>query len=143
MSMRFRGRIRRRRLRPVVSIPGAGGAIQILLALGLCLSLARFAWPAVDPLDVPRGTGPTPESHAQLPAAERIEQGVTGRAERGYVQYPVLALALLEVALREGRPDLARRLFEHVALTDTFEEFLTLPAYEELLRIEQEQATQA
>jgi malate synthase len=38
---------------------------------------------------------------------------------------------------REGRPDLSRRLFERVALSGkTFEEFLTLPAYEELLRIE-------
>jgi malate synthase len=39
---------------------------------------------------------------------------------------------------REGRPDLSRALFERVALSgDTFEEFLTLPAYDELLRLEQ------
>jgi malate synthase len=40
---------------------------------------------------------------------------------------------------REGRPDLSRRLFEQVALSgnERFEEFLTLPAYEELLKIEQ------
>ena len=39
---------------------------------------------------------------------------------------------------REGRPDLSRELFERVALSDgTFEEFLTLPAYEKLLEIEQ------
>ncbi len=39
---------------------------------------------------------------------------------------------------REGRPDLSRRLFEQVALSgdETFEEFLTLPAYEALLEIE-------
>jgi malate synthase len=38
---------------------------------------------------------------------------------------------------REGRPDLSRALFERVALSgDTFEEFLTLPAYDELLRLE-------
>jgi malate synthase len=37
---------------------------------------------------------------------------------------------------REGRPDLARRLFEQVALSDELVPFLTLPAYEELLRIE-------
>jgi malate synthase len=33
---------------------------------------------------------------------------------------------------REGRPDLSRQLFEQVALSDDFPEFLTLPAYEHL-----------
>jgi len=39
---------------------------------------------------------------------------------------------------REGRPELSKRLFEQVALSgnETFEEFLTLPAYEALLEIE-------
>ena len=37
---------------------------------------------------------------------------------------------------REGRPELSRALFERVALSDDFVEFLTLPAYEELLRLE-------
>jgi malate synthase len=38
---------------------------------------------------------------------------------------------------REGRPDLSRSLFERVALSgDAFVEFLTLPAYEELLKLE-------
>ncbi|MGH2799890.1 MAG: malate synthase A [Thermoleophilaceae bacterium] len=38
---------------------------------------------------------------------------------------------------KEGRPDLSRALFERVALSgDEFVEFLTLPAYEELLRLE-------
>jgi malate synthase len=37
---------------------------------------------------------------------------------------------------REGRPELCRRLFEQVALADELVEFLTLPAYEELLRLE-------
>lgn len=37
---------------------------------------------------------------------------------------------------REGRPDLSRRLFEQVALADELVDFLTLPAHEELLRIE-------
>jgi malate synthase len=38
---------------------------------------------------------------------------------------------------REGRPDLSRSLFERVALSDDkFVEFLTLPAYEELLKLE-------
>ena len=38
---------------------------------------------------------------------------------------------------KEGRPDLSRSLFERVALSgDEFVEFLTLPAYEELLRLE-------
>jgi malate synthase len=37
----------------------------------------------------------------------------------------------------EGRPDLSRALFERVALSgDEFVEFLTLPAYEELLKLE-------
>jgi malate synthase len=38
---------------------------------------------------------------------------------------------------REGRPELSRELFEAVALSgdDSFEEFLTLPAYEKLLEI--------
>jgi malate synthase len=36
----------------------------------------------------------------------------------------------------EGRPELSRSLFERVALSDDFLEFLTLPAYEELLRLE-------
>ena len=31
-----------------------------------------------------------------------------------------------------GRADQSRRLFEHVALTDEFVDFLTLPAYDEL-----------
>ncbi len=38
---------------------------------------------------------------------------------------------------KEGRPDLSRSLFERVALSDDFMEFLTLPAYEELQRLEQ------
>jgi len=33
---------------------------------------------------------------------------------------------------KEGRPDVAKSLFEDVALADAFVEFLTLPAYEEL-----------
>jgi len=37
----------------------------------------------------------------------------------------------------EGRPELSRSLFERVALSEEFVEFLTLPAYEELLRLEQ------
>ena len=39
---------------------------------------------------------------------------------------------------REGRPDLSRSVFERVALSgsDEFVEFLTLPAYEELLKLE-------
>jgi malate synthase len=38
---------------------------------------------------------------------------------------------------REGRPDLSRSLFERVALSGhEFVEFLTLPAYEELLKLE-------
>ncbi len=38
---------------------------------------------------------------------------------------------------REGRPDLSRALFERVALSgDEFVEFLTLPAYDELLKLE-------
>jgi malate synthase len=36
----------------------------------------------------------------------------------------------------EGRPSLSKELFERVALSDEFIEFLTLPAYEELLRLE-------
>ena len=37
---------------------------------------------------------------------------------------------------REGRPELSRSFFERVALSEDFIEFLTLPAYEELLRLE-------
>jgi len=37
---------------------------------------------------------------------------------------------------KEGRPDLSRALFERVALSEEFPEFLTLPAYEELQRLE-------
>jgi malate synthase len=37
---------------------------------------------------------------------------------------------------REGRPKLSRSLFERVALSEDFVEFLTLPAYEELLTLE-------
>jgi malate synthase len=38
---------------------------------------------------------------------------------------------------KEGRPDLSRSLFEQVALSgEEFVEFLTLPAYEELLKLE-------
>jgi malate synthase len=37
---------------------------------------------------------------------------------------------------KEGRPDLSRSLFEQVALSDEFVEFLTLPAYEELQKLE-------
>ena len=37
----------------------------------------------------------------------------------------------------QGRPDLSRALFERVALSgDEFVEFLTLPAYDELLKLE-------
>src|SRR5215212_8257715 len=36
----------------------------------------------------------------------------------------------------EGRPHLSRSLFERVALSDDFVEFLTLPAYDELLKLE-------
>jgi malate synthase len=37
---------------------------------------------------------------------------------------------------REGRPGLSRSVFERVALSDDFVEFLTLPAYDELLKLE-------
>ena len=36
----------------------------------------------------------------------------------------------------EGRPDVSRSLLERVALSEDFVEFLTLPAYEELLKLE-------
>jgi malate synthase len=36
----------------------------------------------------------------------------------------------------EGRPQLSKELFERVALSEDFMDFLTLPAYEELLRLE-------
>ena len=37
----------------------------------------------------------------------------------------------------QGRPELSRAVFERVALSgDEFVEFLTLPAYEELLKLE-------
>jgi malate synthase len=38
---------------------------------------------------------------------------------------------------KEGRPKLSKELFERVALNEEFIEFLTLPAYEELLKLEQ------
>jgi malate synthase len=38
----------------------------------------------------------------------------------------------------QGRPDESRGLFERVALSDDFVEFLTLPAYEKLLELEQQ-----
>src|SRR3954470_13284628 len=41
---------------------------------------------------------------------------------------------------KEGRPDLSRSLFERVALSDDFVEFLTLPAYDELLKLEKQSA---
>jgi malate synthase len=37
---------------------------------------------------------------------------------------------------KEGRPQLSKELFETVALSEEFIEFLTLPAYEELRRLE-------
>jgi malate synthase len=39
---------------------------------------------------------------------------------------------------KEGRPDLSRSVFERVALSDDFVEFLTLPAYDELLKLEKQ-----
>jgi malate synthase len=39
---------------------------------------------------------------------------------------------------KEGRPDLSRSLFERVALSDDFVEFLTLPAYDELQKLEKQ-----
>ena len=41
-----------------------------------------------------------------------------------------------EVVRARGPPDLSRSLFERVALSDDFVEFLTLPAYDELLKLE-------
>ena len=43
----------------------------------------------------------------------------------------------------QGRPDLSRSVFERVALDDDFVEFLTLPAYEELQRLERDKRGQA
>jgi malate synthase len=42
---------------------------------------------------------------------------------------------------KEGRPDLSRSIFERVALGDDFVEFLTLPAYEELQKLEKQPGT--
>jgi malate synthase len=43
---------------------------------------------------------------------------------------------------KQGRPDLSRSLFERVALSgEEFVEFLTLPAYEELLKLERSRTT--
>jgi malate synthase len=39
---------------------------------------------------------------------------------------------------KEGRPDLSRSIFERVALSGDFVEFLTLPAYEELQKLEKQ-----
>jgi malate synthase len=52
-----------------------------------------------------------------------------------------IAKTLGNAAIKKGRYDEARRLFERVALHDAFEEFLTIPAYEHVKTITKETAS--
>ncbi len=65
-----------------------------MLASGMVASGSARAERA-EPLDVPRGPGATPEAIAELSRAERVERAYRALAERGHLQMPVLAWALL------------------------------------------------
>ena len=57
------------------------------------------------PLVVPSGPLPEPETAAQLPTAERVLAAADALRERGYEELPILAWALLETARAEGRAE--------------------------------------
>jgi malate synthase len=64
--------------------------------------------------------------HHGIVTAERVKQAETEELER--IESEVGS----EWFAKHGRAEQSRRLFEQVALSDEFVEFLTLPAYEEL-----------
>ncbi len=101
-------------MRPELSTSGAGRAGRWGVLVGLLVALAAPVASAdqVEPLEVPRGPGPAPEAHAELPAAERIERAVQALEARGYAEQPLMARALLEVAAEERRPELVERALE-------------------------------
>ncbi len=91
-------------------------ALALLALLTLApVAPAHAAPPAAgraDPLVVPTGPLPEPESGASLPTAERVERAAHELHERGFEELPILAWALLETARADGRPELVERAVE-------------------------------
>lgn len=74
---------------------------------------ARAETPAhADPLMVPKGPLPEPETAPTLPTAERVLGAAEALRDRGFEELPILAWALLETARAEGRPELVDRAVE-------------------------------
>jgi tetratricopeptide (TPR) repeat protein len=65
-----------------------------------------------DPLFVPTGPLPEPETAAALPTAERVQKAAQALRDRGFEELPILAWALLETARAEGRPELVEKAVE-------------------------------
>jgi len=91
-------------------------ALVALLAL-VPASAARADRPELgvshaDPLQVPTGPLPEPESSAAAPAAERVASAADALHDRGFDELPILAWAMLETARSENRPELIARAVE-------------------------------
>jgi tetratricopeptide (TPR) repeat protein len=76
------------------------------------VSAAPAAAGRADPLVVPQGPLPEPETAATLPTAERVQRAAQALHERGFEELPILAWALLETARAEGRPELVEKAVE-------------------------------
>ncbi|MFI5316386.1 MAG: hypothetical protein ACHQ6T_11845, partial [Myxococcota bacterium] len=88
-------------------------ALLALLALAPAAPARAGDTPVrADPLLVPTGPLPEPESSAQAPTPDRVLAAATALRDRGFDELPILAWALLETARSEGRPELVERAVE-------------------------------
>ncbi len=92
---------------------GASLALLALLWLGPApAARADAELRRADPLQVPRGPAPLPESAASLPSSERVRAAAAVLREHGHQELPVLAWALLEAARSQAQNDLAELAVE-------------------------------
>jgi len=90
-------------------------ALALLASLWAACPFAARADTGVshaDPLVVPTGPLPEPESGGALPAAQRVASAADALHDRGFEELPVLAWALLESARAEGKPELVAQAVE-------------------------------
>ena len=92
---------------------GAALALLALLWLGPATAArADVDLRRADPLPVPRGPLPEPESAAALPTSDRVRAAAAVLRERGHQELPVLAWALLDAARSQQQDELAELAVE-------------------------------
>ena len=91
---------------------GTGFAILVAGALAVWPAAGRAQVDRAEPLEVPRGAAFVPEAAPQLSPLERVERGAAELRDRGNMELPVLAWALLYDASGPGASERVERALE-------------------------------